>query len=71
MNVIFFPVKHEIDNEEKVKLQYLQDKLNSSHIEIEQGTRNFSKGERYLIKQRYHNGFRGYWKIYPGGKDLA
>lgn len=64
--VIFLNRPYYPDNEELVRLQKLQDRLNSSRIELLFATRYYSPGERYLAFQRYHYGFRYRWLIYKG-----
>jgi hypothetical protein len=63
INTLYFP-----DTEERVRLQKLQDRLNSARIELTFATRNYPPGERFLAFQRYHNGFRYKWLIYNGFK---
>ena len=64
--VIFLNTNYFPNQEELNRLQKLQDRLNSSRIELLFSCRNYSPGERYLAFQRYHNGFRYRWLIYFG-----
>lgn len=64
ITTLYFP-----DNEERVRLQKLQDRLNSGRIELLFATRYLDAAERYLSFQRYHNGFRNRWVIYPGFRN--
>jgi hypothetical protein len=63
LNTMYFP-----DMEEMKRLDAIQEKLELAHAELAYATRNYSSFDKYLSKQRYHNGFRSKWRIYPGFK---
>lgn len=67
--VLFLNTLYQPHPEELVRLQKLQDRLNSARIELLFATRQYSPGERFLAFQRYHNGFRYKWLIYRGFKE--
>ena len=66
--VIFLNTNYFPDQEEMRRLDQIQEKLEMAHAELAYATRSFSQFDKYLSKQRYHNGFRSKWKIYPGFK---
>jgi hypothetical protein len=55
--------------EESLRLYNQQEKLTLAHAELAFQCRNFSPAEKYLSKQRYHNGFRQRWQIFTGFKE--
>ena len=63
LNTFYYPSR-----EEEARLRALQEVLTNAHIELKFATRDLPKFEQYLSKQRYHNGFRSKWRIYPGFK---
>ena len=67
--VIFLNTNYFPDQEEMRRLDQIQEKLEIAHAELAYATRNYAKFDKYLAKQRYHNGFRSKWKIYPGFKE--
>jgi hypothetical protein len=64
--VIFIHTGYYPTFEESLRLFNQQEKLTSSLIELSFATRSYSHYERYLAKERYHNGFRERWKIFTG-----
>jgi hypothetical protein len=63
INTLYFP-----DDVEKNRLLKLQDDIYRWSLELERDMKGLSPGERYLVKQRYHNGWRDRWLIYTGFK---
>lgn len=66
--IIFLNRPYYPGQEELNRLQKLQDRLNSTRIELLFKTRHYAPGERCLAFQRYHHGFRHRWLIYQGFK---
>lgn len=64
--VIFIHTGYYPTFEESLRLFNIQEKLTYSHAELAFQCRNFSQAEKYLSKQRYHNGFREKWKVFIG-----
>jgi len=55
--------------EESLRLYNQQERLTYSLIELSYATRNYSAYDKFLAKERYHNGFRHKWKIFTGFKE--
>lgn len=70
-NVIFFPTLYNPEFTEMLRLEELQRQLNYARAELarEWQLKRFEPGEKFLSKERFHNGFRERWLIYPGLKN--
>jgi hypothetical protein len=62
---MYYPSRDELD-----RLDELQRQLSYWRAELarEWQLKRFTPGERYLSKERFHNGFRNRWTIFPGFK---
>ena len=71
MNVLFLNTGYLPTHEEWVRLENVQREIAGWRAELyrEWQLKKFTPGERYLSKQRFHNGVREHWKIYPGLKE--
>lgn len=68
MNVLFLNTLYLPTHEEWVRLENIQREISGWRAELlrEQMLKKFSPGERYLSKERFHNGIRQNWRIYLG-----
>jgi hypothetical protein len=68
MNVLFLNTNYFPTIEELNRLENIQLTISGWRAELlrEQMRKNFTHGEMFLSKQRFHNGIRDQWKIYAG-----
>lgn len=68
MNVLFINTGYLPTHEEWVRLENIQREIAGWRAELHRDfeLRKFTLGERYLSKQRFHNGIRQNWKIFQG-----
>lgn len=68
MNVRFFPVKFLPNDEQKMFLAKLQERLELAHAELAFQVKGLSEFQQRLAKERYHHEFRHRLKVLSGGK---
>jgi hypothetical protein len=68
MNVLFLNTSYLPTHEELIRLENIQRQIAGWRAELhrEWDNRRFTPGERYLSKERFHNGIRHQWLVYPG-----
>jgi len=68
MNILFINTGYLPNHEEWVRLENIQREIAGWRAELHRDfeLRKFTPGERYLSKQRFHNGIRQNWKIFQG-----
>lgn len=66
--VIYLNKLLSISDEERIKLDKMQDKLSLNHIEIAFMENRMSKYQVSIVKMRYHNQFRERWRLVNGDK---
>ena len=71
MSVLFINTFYYPDEEERRRLDLLQDKLYFSLVELKFQTKDMSKYQQVMTKERYHNGFRSRLKLIKNDVDLS
>jgi hypothetical protein len=63
INTLYLPTIQELE-----RLDNIQRQISGWRADLlrEWDLRRFTPGERYLSKERFHNGIRQQWRIYPG-----
>lgn len=71
MNVLFLNTNYLPTHDELIRLENIQREIAGWRAEIarEWQLKRFNPGEIYLSKQRFHNGIRHHWKVFPGFKE--
>jgi hypothetical protein len=71
MNILFINTNYLPTHEELIRLENVQRTIAGWRAELlrEQQFKKFTSGEIYLSKQRFHNGVRDTWRIFPGFKN--
>jgi hypothetical protein len=67
-NVIFFPTFYTPHFTEMLRLEEIQRQLSYARAELhrEWQLKKYQPGEIFLSKERFHNGFRDRWLVFPG-----
>jgi hypothetical protein len=70
-DLLYLPTTYLPTHAENERIEAIQRQIDLWRAELsrEHKLKGFNAGQIWLSRQRFHNGIRDHWKIYPGFRD--